>query len=211
MSLAAWRRPDRLPPVLLLLTGSTCSGKSAIGRLLTDVPNLEVHDVDAVVAEDADAVCRQQGLESWVQQAVAAEDRGVDVLLTTQSPLGEALAVPTAALMGRISVCLIDVSDEERLRRLAERDPGVWSAKDKDAFLARADWHRHHAADPTYRRDVLTSNAWAPMMWDRWAGWGPDDPRWRVEIIDTTGLTVAESADRVRAWIETVRNPPRDG
>jgi broad specificity phosphatase PhoE len=94
---------------------------------------------------------------------------------------------------------------------LAERDPGVWSAAEKEAFLARADWHRHHADDPTYRPEILTTQAWAPMMWDRWAGWGPDDPRWRVEIIDTTGLTVAESADRVRAWIETVRNPPRDG
>ncbi|MFF3712946.1 hypothetical protein [Streptomyces phaeochromogenes] len=60
--------------------------------------------------------------EMWVRRALEYQDRGVDLLLTGQSPLAEVLASPSAPLLDGIAVCLVDVSDEARRRRLTQRD-----------------------------------------------------------------------------------------
>lgn len=198
--------------MLLLLTGSVCSGKTTIAHRCATVERLVVHDFDEVgVPEDADASWRQRTQELWAERAIAYEDAGRDLLLSGQSPLGEALAVPTAPLMGRISACLLDVSDTERLRRLDERDPGKWTTADKQDFLAWAAWHRGHAADPTYRPEVITADGWPHMLWDRWSDWQAGDPRWQVEIIDTTDKSLDECVAAVRAWIDAARHPNREG
>jgi hypothetical protein len=49
---------------------------------------------------------------------------------------------------------------------------------------------------------VLTGDGWDQMRWDRWSGWSRGDPRWRVDVIDTTSLAIPEVADRVLAWAE---------
>lgn len=64
--------------------------------------------------------------EVWVRRTLEYQHRGIDVLLTGQSPLGEVLAVPSASLLDGIAVCLVDVADEVRRVRLDERDPGRW-------------------------------------------------------------------------------------
>jgi catechol 2,3-dioxygenase-like lactoylglutathione lyase family enzyme len=46
---------------------------------------------------------------------------------------------------------LLDVPDEERRRRLNNRDPGRWDESSQQAFLGWAQWHREHAVDPRAR------------------------------------------------------------
>ncbi len=61
---------------------------------------------------------------------------------------------------------------------------------------------RRHAADPGWMPHVLTTGGWPEMRWDRWSGWRRGDPRWRIDVIDTTALAVPEVAGRVLAWAE---------
>jgi hypothetical protein len=114
-----------------------------------------VHDFDGLgVPEDADLRWRHQMTEMWVRRELEYQDCGIDFLLTVQSPLGEVLAVPSTPLLDGI-VCLVDVADEVRRGRLAERDAGRWDAPAVDAFLGWAAWHRKHALDspsPARRR-----------------------------------------------------------
>ena len=49
--------------------------------------------------------------------------------------------------------------------------------------------------------DILTTEAGAEILERYWADWRQGDPRWRVEVIDTTPLTVAQVAGRVAGWI----------
>ncbi|MFJ2626892.1 hypothetical protein ACIO6T_26570 [Streptomyces sp. NPDC087532] len=199
--------------MLFKLTGSSCSGKTtlayaAAGRLRQTV----VHDFDELgVPEGADLHWRHRMTEMWVRRALEYQDRGIDVLLTGQSPLGEVLAVPSAPLLDGIAVCLVDVADEVRRVRLAERDPGRWDAPAVDAFLGWAAWHRKHALDPRHRPDVVIDNSWPEMVWHRWIGWRTGDPRWRTQLLDTTDQPVTKSVDQVERWITEQRDAYQAG
>jgi hypothetical protein len=194
--------------MLLVVTGSSCAGKSTLAFPAGDrFVDLVVHDFDEVgVPVGADRRWRQQTLEAWVMRAVKYQATGRDVLLTGQSPLGEVLAVPSALLLDGLAVCLLDVSDEVRRRRLEERDPGKWRRQDQEDFIGWARWHRLHAADPQYRPDVITADAWEEMVWRRWSTWRKGDPRWVTEVLDTTGQTVAASTVALAGWIERARH-----
>jgi hypothetical protein len=129
--------------VLLLLTGSSCSGKSTAARACGQLEQLAIHDSDEHgVPSDADTAWRQHDLERWVQQAIDYERDQVDLLLTGQSPLGELLATPSAPRLQAAAVCLLDVRDRERWWRLKGRDPGAWSRDEMRSFTSWAHWHR---------------------------------------------------------------------
>jgi hypothetical protein len=149
--------------------------------------------------------------ELWVRRALEYEDRGIDLLLTGQSPLGEVLASPSTPLLDGIAVCLVDVSDEVRCSRLTKRDPGRWDAPAVDAFLDWAAWHRNHAEDPRYRPDVIVDDSWSRMAWHRWAEWTSSDRRWRTHLLDTTDRPIAESVDQVEHWMTEQRDALKSG
>lgn len=44
------------------------------------------------------------------------------------------------------------------------------------------------------------------MRWSRWRDWTSGDPRWAVQVIDTTGRSVDESAAEIRQWIAGARS-----
>ncbi|MEU3157045.1 hypothetical protein ABZ753_05585 [Streptomyces griseoincarnatus] len=199
--------------MLFKLTGSNCSGKTtlayaAAGRLR----QIAVYDFDELgVPEGADLRWRHRMTEMWVRRALEYQDRGVDFLLTGQSPLGEVLAVPSAPLLDGIAVCLVDVADEVRRVRLAERDPGRWDAPAVESFLGWAAWHRKHALDPRHRPDVVIDKSWPEMAWHRWIGWRAGDPRWRTQLLDTTDQLVTKSVDQVERWITEQRDAHQAG
>ncbi|XVS66508.1 hypothetical protein ACQPYE_10745 [Actinosynnema sp. CA-299493] len=199
--------------MLLKLTGSSCAGKTTLAHAMGDrLGRLAVHDFDELgVPEDADRRWRNRMTEVWVRRALEYQDRGVDLLLTGQSPLGEVLATPCAPLLDGIAVCLVDVSDEVRRSRLTTRDGGRWDAPAVDAFLGWAAWHREHAKDPRHRPDAITDGGWPRMAWHRWTGWTAGDRRWRTHLIDTTDRPVAESAARVERWVTRQRDALRSG
>jgi hypothetical protein len=55
-----------------------------------------------------------------------------------------------------------------------------------------AAWQRVHAVDPQWCPDVIRQERPGEMQWERWDSWKRGDPRWRVHVIDTTNLTVAQ-------------------
>jgi hypothetical protein len=145
-------------------------------------------------------------LEQWLRRALEYRSAGLDLLLTSQSPLGEVLACPSAPSLDGIAACLLDVADAERLRRLETRDPGRWNQDARDRCVGWARWHRAHAADPRHVPEVLTTGGWSEMAWHRWSSWARDDPRWTVTVVDTTGRTVTETATEIADWVATARS-----
>lgn len=192
--------------VLLTIVGAHCSGKTTAAKACASIPGLVVHDFDEVgVPSDADAQWRHRTMEQWLQRVLAYQADGVDVLLTGQSPFGEVLACPSTPRLNGLAALLLDVADDERLRRLEQRDPGRYDADAKRRCLGWATWLRHHADDPRYVPEAITTDGWPEMAWHRWRHWTADDPRWTVPVVDTTGRTVAESAAEIRHWAEDAR------
>ncbi|WP_329328063.1 hypothetical protein [Streptomyces luteogriseus] len=194
--------------MLLKLTGSSCSGKTTLAYAAADrLAQIAVHDFDELgVPEGADRHWRHRMTEMWVRRALDYQDRGIDLLLSGQSPLGEVLAAPSAPLLDGIAVCLVDVDDPVRRARLAERDAGRWDSQAIDAFLGWAEWHRKHAVDQSHRPDVIIDDSRPEMVWRRWTGWNAGDVRWRTQLLDTTDRPVTESVERVEQWITEQRN-----
>ncbi|MBP2354672.1 hypothetical protein JOF29_005782 [Kribbella aluminosa] len=199
--------------MLLTLTGSSCSGKTTLARALgARLHGLVIHDHDEIgVPEDADTRWRHRTTELWIGRALECQSRGLDLLLTGQSPLGEILASPSAPLLDGIAVCLVDVADTERRRRLSSRDGDRWPPAVVDAFVGWSTWHRGHAEDPRYRPDVIIDGGWPEMFWDRWSAWTKDDPRWDTQLLDTTGRSIAQSVDDLEQWITQQRSACRSG
>ena len=199
--------------MLFKLTGSSCSGKTTLVHAASEqLDRIVVHDFDEVgVPNDADTVWRNRLTEMWVRRALEYQERGLDLLLTGQSPLGEVLAVPSTPLLDGVAVCLVDVSDDVRRSRLTERDRGRWDAQRVGAFLGWAEWHRGHARDPQQRPEVIVDRSWPEMVWNRWIGWTAGDPRWSTHLIDTTDRSVTDSASDVAQWVTDQREALRSG
>ncbi|HEX4222638.1 MAG TPA: hypothetical protein VHZ97_09775 [Pseudonocardiaceae bacterium] len=199
--------------MLLKLTGSSCSGKTTLAFAVANrLERVAVHDFDEVgVPAGADRQWRHRTTELWVRRAQEYQDRGIDLLLTGQSPLGEILAAPSAPLLDGIAVCLVDVADEVRGERLTARDPGRWDDSAVKAFLAWAAWHRGHARDPHYRPEVIIRGSGSELAWHRWTGWTAEDSRWHVDVLDTTGRPVTESVDQLERWVTEQRDAHRAG
>lgn len=87
------------------------------------------------------------------------------------------------------------------LPNLAVHDFDEVGVPDGAAFVGWAGWLRGHAADPRHRPEVITTDAWPEMVWNRWTAWTADDPRWTVTVLDTTDRTPTEAAADLREWI----------
>ena len=196
-----------------MLTGSSCSGKSTLAFAVAGrFDRLAVHDTDESGVPRAPSThWRNHNTEEWILRGLDYQADGVDLLLTAQAPLGEVLACPSAPLLNAIAVCLVDVGDEHRRRRLSERDPGRWSRSDADRFNNWAAWHRGHANDPRYRPDVLTANSAPEMAWHRWSSWTAEDPRWLTHVINTTDRPHEASVDELAQWIARQREALHSG
>jgi len=62
-----------------------------------------------------------------------------------------------------------------------------------------------HAIDPQWEQRVIRDAFREHYAWDRWCHWTPEDPRWRVKLVDTTTQSVTETVDTVAGWITRVR------
>lgn len=190
--------------MFLLVTGSSCAGKTTAAHGCRDLPRVRVHDGDEEgVPSDADTAWRQSNLRRWVRRAVDLHASGEHLLLADQAPLGELLAAPEVGGLP-IAVCLLDVDDDTRRRRLDARDPGRWSPEQQRALASWGTWHRRHAADPRHQPEVITDGGAAGMRWDRWAhltAWPDDQPGWSTSVIDTSGRAPADTRKALRRWV----------
>lgn len=118
--------------------------------------------------------------------------------------LGEVLACPSAPQAGPVAVCLLDCGDVLRIDRLRSR--GTHGCTQE--MLSWAAWQRVHAVDPQWRPDVIREGGAPGMRWERWASWLRGDPRWQVEVIDTTPLSPPEVATAVARWTLAAASAP---
>lgn len=189
--------------MLFLLSGAAASGKTTVaGHLAARVPHLAVRDENDIPATTGHG--RMANMEQWIERALALESESLDLLLTAASPLGEVLASPHAPDLAGIAACVLDCHDHERRRRIVGRglDPDWPFNMDT---LCWAAWHRMHAVDPQWEQRVLRDAERARYHWDRWTSWTRDDPRWQVELIDSTTQQVNETVDAVVSWIQRIR------
>ncbi|MCX4666441.1 AAA family ATPase [Streptomyces sp. NBC_01381] len=193
--------------MLLMLTGSSCSGKSTLAfAAAKHLQYLAVHDTDeSGVPDNPPPHWRNLNTEEWIRRALDYQQQGIDLLLTGQAPLGEILAAPSAPSLNGIAVCLVEVAEAERRKRLATRDQGRWSEAQTEAFINWAAWHRAHALDPHHRPDVITSKGAPETAWQRWTSWAADDPRWDTYVLDTTERTEEECVEELAQWITRQR------
>jgi hypothetical protein len=202
--------------VFFLLSGSSGAGKTTLGIALpARVDRLAFHELgefaDSPWAGEPGWAYRRVPVERALARAREYERDGVDMLLT-EGVVGELLAAPHAVEVEGIATCLVDCSDDERLRRLRLRDNGrVSDPHQLWEFLVWALWLRRHAADPQLFAGPIRGPDDGGWAWDRWTGWHADDPRWSSVVLDTTGETVEDSADRLAAWIEAQRRLRDEG
>jgi hypothetical protein len=102
--------------VLFSVFGSSASGKTTLlDEVRGRVPSLAVHDFDEIgVPPDADTAWRQRANETWVLRAVEYQAERTDLLLGSQTPIGEPLATRSVTRLDAISACLLDCADEVR-------------------------------------------------------------------------------------------------
>lgn len=192
--------------MLFLLSGSSGAGKTAVGPHVTaQLDRLAFHDADEFDTRSAGE--RVDQLESWVRRGLRYQANGVDLLLASQSPLGELLACGNAILLDGIAGCVLDCSDFVRAERIQSRGGEQANILGMDV-LCWGVFHRMHAADPQWEQGVICADGSAPGHWNRWTGWRKDDPRWDVPIFDTTDVSVSATARAVAEWIETARRTP---
>jgi len=189
--------------MLFLLSGAACSGKKTVAPLVTArVGTLVAHHENEIPATSRRE--RMANMEQWITTAISYEARGDDLLLLAASPLGEVLASPRATELSAIAACLLDCHDHERSRRLAKRPPDPRWPFGMDT-LCWAAWHRMHAIDPQFEQRVLREADDTRYHWNRWTSWTRDDPRWRVEMVDTTSQEVETTVQAVAGWVERAR------
>jgi tRNA A37 N6-isopentenylltransferase MiaA len=186
---------------MILISGASGSGKtSLLPHLRRMLPEMEVVEFDLVgVPADADTAWRQRTLEEWIQKALVCQAQGRELLVVGHAQYGEALACPSAPLLSRLAMCLLDCSDPVRIERIRARDGhSKWATME---MLSWASFQRMHAIDPQWYQEVLQAEGDASMQWQRWSTWQKGDPRWQVWVLDMTSLPVEESAERITNWV----------
>ena len=185
--------------MLFFVTGASGSGKSACLPYLKEMnPDQIIFDFDELGdPEKADTSWRQEATEVWLQKALEYQRRSRDVVICGGAIQGEILACPSAPEIEKIHFCLLDCHDTVRIDRIRSR--GTYG--DTQDMLNWAAWQRMHAVDPQWRPDVIQNDGSLEMNWDRWSSWQKGDDRWNTWILDTTGLSIEEVAERITGWI----------
>lgn len=188
--------------MFLLVSGASCAGKStarrhAMKHLGAEFEAVELSDLGPV-PNPPTVAWRQQQVEVAVRRAIELEREGRHLLFAGDPvPAGEVLAAPSAGHID-VAACLLDVDAETQSARLDARgDPPEY----RHLHHGFADWMRHHAVDPSYVPEAVTTDAWPQMRWDRWVGRVPG-PEWAMTVLDTSALSEAEVGEQVVTWCQ---------
>lgn len=188
--------------MFLLITGASGMGKSSVRAALAaelepEVVCVELGDVVAIPAWPTIA-WRQESTEAVVRLALEHQAEGRHLLLAGDPVApGEVLAAPSAERLEGVRACLLHAEAAVQEARLRDRGDPAALFGDHVAFAA---WMRRHAEDPSHMPEVLTTDGWEGMRWDRWIERSAGDPGWNVTTIDTSALDLREVAVRVLAW-----------
>jgi hypothetical protein len=188
--------------VFLLITGASGAGKSSAraaiaAELAPEVVCVELGEVVPIPPWPTLA-WRQESTEAVVRLALEYQADGRHLLLSGDPVApGEVLASPSADRLDGIRACLLHADPEAQEARLRGRGDPEALFPDHVAFAA---WMRGHAEDPSHVPEVLITNGWEEMRWERWIERRAGDPGWNVTTIDTSHLDLDEVAAEVLAW-----------
>ena len=179
------------------VAGASGSGKTAIMPALKKILGdaIAVYDFDDIsVPEGADKKWRQESTEKWLQKLLSD---GNDACLLGQIVLGEILACPSAKQIDKINLCLLDVSDFERIQRLKKRNTyGI-----DQNMLNWSSWLRMHHQDPQWMQHVLIEDCWHGLDFSVWCQLVTWNSKAFVKSLDTTRLTINQVAESIANWI----------
>jgi hypothetical protein len=187
--------------MFLLVSGASGAGKSTARRLVArelepGVECVELHDV-VPMPRAPTLAWRQRATEAVVCHALTLQQDGRHVLLAGDPvAAGEVLAAPSADRLDGIAVCLLDVVRDAQAARLMARGDEPRLLVHHVAF---ADWMREHAVDPRHRLEVLQTDGWEQMRWERLSRLD-ETGRWAIHVLDTSSLTAAAVATELLAW-----------
>ncbi len=188
--------------MFLLLTGASGSGKSTVRELVADELATEVDCVElghvAGIPPAPTIAWRQQAAEAAVHRALDLQAVGRHLLLAGDPvSAGEVIAAPSADRLDAVAVCLLDVNAEAQAARLAQRGDDPRLVGDHQAF---AGWMRAHAQDPNHMPQVLSTNGWDAMRWERLRRFDLRTGGWGMHVLDTSVRTPDEVADQILTW-----------
>ncbi len=193
--------------MLLLVSGASGVGKSMAGvkasRLLAESNPGEFEHAEfytlGPIPEVPTVTWRHEMAEVAAQRAIALEKEGRHLLFAGDPiPAGEMLAVPSADAID-IAVLLLDADEAAQTARLEGRqDPPEWLPNN----LGFANWMRHHAVDPSFVPEAITTDGWPEMRWERWLGNPVAAENWAMEVLDTSSMTPDAVAAAVAAWAQ---------
>ena len=142
---------------------------------------------------------RHEMAEVAVQRAIALEKEGRHLMFAGDPiPAGEILAVPSADAID-IAVLLLDADEAAHNVRLDAREDPM---EIRHLNLGFANWMRHHAVDPSFVPEAITTDAWPEMRWERWLGNSVAAERWAMEVLDTSSMTPDAVAAAVADWAQ---------
>lgn len=186
--------------MLLLVSGASGVGKTTARLHARKLLDASFEDAELYmlgpIPEQLTVAWRQQQVEAAVQRAIELEYDGRHLLFAGDPiPTGEMLAAPSADVID-VAVCLLDADYSSQSARLrARQDPPELCHQ----HFAFADWLRFHAHDPSYMPEVITTDCWPQMRWERWIhlGSGPD---WRMHTVDTSVLGPQAVGEAIARW-----------
>lgn len=192
--------------MLLLLSGASGVGKSTARQLVQERLGNRIEAVELAHLAAIPAVptvsWRQQTAEKVVRRALKLRDEDRHLLLAGDPVVpGEILATPSARHLD-IAICLLDANEATQTARLRSRGEPEELLPNHLAFAA---WLRRHAHDPQHMLHVITDGGWEQMRWDRVRRVRTGDPHWRIPIIDSSGLSKEEVANRASRWADSAR------
>jgi energy-coupling factor transporter ATP-binding protein EcfA2 len=188
--------------MFLLVTGASGAGKSTVRaavapHLSPEIESVELHHVAAIAALP-DIAWRQEATEAAVRRALELQAEGRHLLLSGDPvAAGEVLAAPSAVALAGVAVCLLDLSPEAQIARLTQRGDAPALLAHHHAF---AEWMRGHARDPRHMPEVLSTNGWEAMRWQRWTSIDPAGGAWGMSVLDTSELAPDDVAAQIVSW-----------
>ena len=151
------------------ITGAEGTGKSSIIPFLkTKVSELEIHDFDEVgVPEDPPLQWRLDTTLHWINKAKENQEKNLSTCIVGLSFPNEVNDFKESKKLEKILFCFLDISKEEREKRLSKRNASKEVIEDLNQL-----------------NKLKKETQFSP------------------KIIDTTYLSIKETANRVVDWIK---------